>query len=49
MNKNTNEQTEEEIVSSDVSDETLEAAAFASHTGVYTQFGLCTLSLCPGQ
>jgi hypothetical protein len=47
MSNITNEQTEDEIVSIEISDESLEAAAIAGNSGVYTQFGLCTLSLCP--
>ena len=43
------EQDEQEIRSSEVSDDLLEAAAFESNAGVYTQLGLCTISLdCPG-
>lgn len=44
----TNEPTEDEISSIEVSDESLEAAAFEGNAGAYTQFGLCTVSLCPG-
>ncbi len=43
-----NDQSEEEIVATEISDEALEAAAFAGHAGVYTQLGLCTFSNCPG-
>jgi hypothetical protein len=44
----TNEQSEVEIFTYEVSDESLEAAAFAEKLGAYTQFGLCTVSFCPG-
>lgn len=43
-----NQQTADEIISIEISDETLEALAFAGHAGAYTQFGLCTASFCPG-
>jgi hypothetical protein len=36
------------ILSVEISDAELEAAALADNGGVYTQFGLCTVSLCPG-
>jgi hypothetical protein len=42
-----NDQSEDEIVATEISDEALEAAAFAGHAGVYTQLGLCTFSTCP--
>jgi hypothetical protein len=42
------EQAEHEIISIEISDESLEAAAFAGNSGAYTQLGLCTLSTCPG-
>ncbi len=48
MSEIANEPTEDEIVAADISDEALEAAAFAGHAGVYTQLGLCTFSNCPG-
>jgi hypothetical protein len=48
MSNITNEQTEDEIISIEISDESLEAAALAGISGVYTQFGLCTISACPG-
>jgi hypothetical protein len=48
MSEIANEPTEDEIVATEISDEALEAAAFAGHAGVYTQLGLCTLSTCPG-
>jgi hypothetical protein len=44
----TNELTEDEIMSIEITDESLEAVALAGNAGVYTQFGLCTISLCPG-
>ena len=44
-----NEQTVDEIINIDISDELLEALACAGHAGAYTQFGICTVSLtCPG-
>lgn len=46
MTDSITEQTEDEIVRIDVTDEALEAAAFVEHSGVYTQMGLCTLSYC---
>jgi hypothetical protein len=43
------EQDEQAIFSKVVSDEALEVAGSASNAGVYTQFGLCTISFnCPG-
>jgi hypothetical protein len=45
MNEVRSEQDEQYILSSDISDEALEAAALAGNGGVYTQLGLCTLSL----
>ena len=42
----TNEQSEVKILDHAVSDESLEAAAFAEKSGGYTQFGLCTVSFC---
>jgi len=46
MSDITNEQSEVEILTYEISDESLEAAAFAEKLGVYTQFGLCTISFC---
>ena len=46
MSEFANEQTEDEITSVEISDESLEAAAFAGNSGVYTQLGLCTFSNC---
>lgn len=48
MNEIANEQADEQIMSVEVSDESLEAAAFAGNAGVYTQLGLCTFASCPG-
>jgi hypothetical protein len=45
MNDVGSEQDEEHTLSSDISDEALEVAALAGNAGVYTQLGLCTLSL----
>jgi hypothetical protein len=42
------EQAEDEAIGVEVSDEALEAAAFAGNSGAYTQLGLCTLGACPG-
>ncbi len=42
------EESEKEVLSSEFSDEALEAAACPDNTGAYTQLGLCTLSLCNG-
>lgn len=41
------DEAEEAIFSDEVSDESLEAAAFVS-LGAYTQMGMCTLSFCSG-
>lgn len=42
-------QTEYEIAGTEISDEALEAAALTRNSGGYTQFGLCTVSVCtPG-
>jgi hypothetical protein len=43
-----NEQSEVDTFTYEVSDESLEAAASAEKLGAYTQFGLCTISFCPG-
>lgn len=45
---NTNQIDEEFIFSADVTDAWLEAAALTNGAAAYTQFGLCTVSLCPG-
>jgi hypothetical protein len=42
------EQTVDEIISFEIPDEALEALASTGNAGIYTQFGLCTVSLCPG-
>jgi hypothetical protein len=39
---------DELILTVDVPDAWLEAAALNASAGAYTQFGLCTVSLCPG-
>jgi hypothetical protein len=44
----TNEKTEDEIFSYEISDESLEIAAFAGNAGAYTQFAYCTQFGCPG-
>jgi len=43
----TNEQTEDEVISIEISDESLEAAAFAGNSGALTQFANCTFMGCP--
>ena len=43
-----NEQTEEEILETEISDEALEAAAFAEKLGAFTEFAYCTQMACPG-
>jgi hypothetical protein len=48
MNIATNQdQTEAELFDGEVSDERLEAAAFAENSGAYTQFAFCTMGACP--
>ena len=42
-----NEQTESEILEPEISDESLEAAAFAGNSGAYTEFAYCTHVACP--
>ena len=37
-----NEQTEDEILGAEISDELLEAAAFVGKFGAYTEFAWCT-------
>jgi hypothetical protein len=41
------DQTEGEIFNEEVSDEYLEAAAFAGNSGAYTEFAFCTMGGCP--
>lgn len=49
MNNASTEQTEDEIVSFDISDEALEAAGLVTNSGAaYTQFAYCTQTMCPG-
>jgi len=48
MNELVNEQTEREMLEIEISDETLEAAAFAGNLGGYTEFAYCTQVACPG-
>ena len=43
-----NEQTEDEILGAEISDESLEAAAFVGKLGAYTEFAWCTQTACPG-
>ena len=47
MTDTTNEQTDDEVISIDISDESLEAAAFADHLRGYTQLAYCTAFACP--
>ena len=42
------EQKDDEILVTEISDETLEAAAFAEKLGAYTEFAWCTQAVCPG-
>jgi len=48
MNELVNEQTEQEMLEIEISDESLEAAAFAGNLGGYTEFAYCTQVACPG-
>jgi hypothetical protein len=41
------DQTEVEIFNEEVSDESLEATAFAGNSGAYTEFAFCTMGGCP--
>ena len=47
MTETTNEQTDNEVIDIDISDESLEAAAFAGHLRGYTEFAYCTAFACP--
>ena len=42
-----NEQADNEILETEVSDESLEAAAFAGNSGAYTEIAYCTHVACP--
>jgi hypothetical protein len=42
------EQTEDDVPWLEISDEALEAAAFAEKIGAYTEFAWCTQFTCPG-
>ena len=42
------EQTEDEVPGFEISDEALEAAAFAEKIGAWTEFAWCTRFTCPG-
>jgi len=42
------EQLEDEQLETEISDESLEAAAFAGRLGAYTEFAWCTQAACPG-
>jgi hypothetical protein len=48
MSDTINEQTDDEILGTEVSDESLEAAAFVAKLGAYTEFAWCTQVACPG-
>jgi len=48
MNSIPEEQTEIEVPWLEISDEALEAAAFAEKIGAYTEFAWCTQFTCPG-
>ena len=41
-------ETEDEILRTQISDESLEAAAYAGKLGAYTEFAWCTQAACPG-
>jgi hypothetical protein len=43
-----NEQIEDGMPETEVSDEALESAAFARNFGIYTEFAYCTQVHCPG-
>lgn len=43
-----NERTEDEIWVTEISDESLEAAAFTEKLGAWTEFAWCTQFSCPG-
>jgi hypothetical protein len=42
------EWTDDATAAADVSDDALERAGVKGSAGAYTQFGLCTVSACPG-
>jgi hypothetical protein len=46
-NISNSEEAEDQIFSNEVSDEALEAAAFAGDSGAYTEFAFCTMHGCP--
>ena len=48
MNDEVKERTEDEVPQFEISDEALEAAAFAEKLGAYTEFAWCTQFTCPG-
>ena len=43
-----NEQIEDGMLETEISDEALESAAFARNFGIYTEFAYCTQVACPG-
>ena len=49
MGDTTNEPIEDEIISIEISDEVLEAAACVENSSAYmTQIAFCTMGVCPG-
>jgi hypothetical protein len=48
MDEIVKKQTEDEVPPFEISDEALEAAAFAEKIGAYTEFAWCTQFTCPG-
>ncbi len=48
MNEPGDERADDELTGFEISDEALEAAALAIHSGGYTQYAFCTMGTCPG-
>jgi len=48
LNDTSTEDAEAEILSSDIADEALEAAACSEKPAAYTQIAFCTMGVCPG-
>lgn len=42
------ERVEDDVIGIEISDDALEAAALAIHSGGYTQYAFCTMGTCPG-
>ena len=42
-----NERTDDDVIGPEISDEALETAALAIHSGGYTQYAFCTMGTCP--